>query len=460
MRRGLRSQLLGALVLVLLFGLLTTWLVGGDLTRGAVLAVRSAEARRLVEMIRAHLDGSANPEAAMARARLVAAPHPLKLVAGVDSGCPVAPPEGGGAEVVAEEERLVAAALLSDGRRVCLTASLDPELQRLDRAQTVGLLFLLLTAALAMVLGYLLLGRAVVRPVTRLMHLAERIGAGEVVPVRAPTGASDEITRLFDSVGEMTRGLQADRAQMETRLAELRKAHAALEATQAQLLVTEKLASVGKLAAGVAHEIGNPVSVLQGYVELMAHPAELSVEDRQRYLGAMQSSVERISSIIRDLLDFARPSEEAAPGCDVVAVVGHVAKLLAPHKAFKELRLVVTVPQAPLMAKAHAGRLEQVLVNLLFNAADASPRGGVARLEAARDGEQVVVSVEDEGPGIPPADRTRVFDPFYTTKEPGAGTGLGLAICHGIVTGYGGTIEVDPAPRRGARFEVRLPREA
>ena len=352
------------------------------------------------------------------------------------------------------------------GHSVLVVTALAPTERRLKTIADLLFLFSLVALGLAVVPGYLLLGRLVVRPLQRLVNHLERVAdRGEAPPPDAGRGASVEVARLFESFTAMTERLRAGRARIERQLDELRFANQELERAHATLAVSEKLATVGTLAAGVAHEIGNPIAILQGYVELLRAP-EMTAEERAQALEIMDGSVGRISTIIRDLLDFARPVDDDERTCDAVVAVRAAVKLVEPQPRFRGVDVRVRAAAEVVPAAINQGRLEQVVLNLLLNAADAMEGRGVIEVvvgalgEGAASGEGgdvVEVAVVDEGPGLDPETARQVFDPFFTTKEPGAGTGLGLAICHNIVTSYAGTIDVESQPGRGATFRVRVP---
>lgn len=340
-----------------------------------------------------------------------------------------------------------------------IVSNLDGALARVELLKSILLLFLVVTLGIAIIPGYVLLGRVVVGPLQRLVRSVEGVRAGRFERAEGRPGPSRELGEIYAAFDMMADQLASDHKQIQMQLSELRLANRELEAAQQRLIVSEKLATVGTLAAGVAHEIGNPISVIQGYLEMLDDP-DLSQEDRATFLKAMEGSVDRIGTIIRDLLDFARPQDADERECDVVAVARATAQLVEPQPRMRDLRLVLELPEQPVRAAANPVRLEQILLNLIFNAADASEAGGTITLRVVDtpDDPNVVVSVSDEGHGIDPADQLKIFDPFFTTKDPGQGTGLGLAICHSIVENYGGRIVVESASGEGTTMSVILPR--
>jgi signal transduction histidine kinase len=226
-------------------------------------------------------------------------------------------------------------------------------------------------------------------------------------------------------------------------------------AMERELAVRERLASIGLFTAGVAHEINNPLEGIGNYLGLLEADA-LPADNRRRYLALVQHGFARIRDLVRDLLRFARP-ESASARVDLAQVVSSAGKLVAYSGALKDVALETQGLERPLELLGDAGRLEQVLVNLLLNAGKAQQGRGRILLRARElPGENALeLAVEDDGPGIPPENLSRIFDPFFSTGE---GSGLGLAVSYGIVRAHGGTIAAENRPGGGARFVLRLPR--
>lgn len=238
-----------------------------------------------------------------------------------------------------------------------------------------------------------------------------------------------------------------------------------LKTAQSQLAAQHQLASLGMLAAGVAHEINNPLSYVAGNLELIDRRFQQRAADPelQAMLAEATQGVLRIRDIVRSLRRLSRVEQpDQRTPVDVREVVD-VSARLAGSQISHQARFDVAVPSESLIVDADAGRLGQVVLNLLVNAAQAVPEGGKdnhIRLSARREADEVVIEVEDNGPGIEAEAMSRIFDPFYTTKPVGLGTGLGLSVCKGIVTALGGTIDVRTAPGQGACFRVALPLSA
>lgn len=231
----------------------------------------------------------------------------------------------------------------------------------------------------------------------------------------------------------------------------------------------EKLAAIGRLAAGIMHEINNPLATIAACAETMALETKMdettssgTPESGPEYLKIIESEVQRCKRIIDGLLDFSRPRAQERQSLQVNTVVERALFLLKHHARFKQLTVKAELGTELANIHASSEQLIQVMIALLMNAADAMPQYGrvLIRTRAApRGARHVVIEVQDEGSGMTRNEVSRIFEPFYTTKEPGRGTGLGLAICHGIVADHGGRIEVSSEPGKGTRFTILLPME-
>lgn len=344
----------------------------------------------------------------------------------------------------------------SNGARV-IRVHLDSA--EVDASGTLpGLLFLYvgLTASAILIFTYVLLTRLIVRPLDALTRASEKIAAGK--EARVPVEGTAELARLAVSFNAMQKQLSDEREALRVRLEELERTTQELRTAQRSLVRSEKLASVGRLAAGIAHEIGNPLSAISGLVELVEE-GDLEPEEQREFLGRVRKETERINRIIRDLLDFARaePSaHEIDETCDLVEVVEDAVRLVGPQADLRQVTLERRFEEDCPHAKGSPARLAQVVLNLLLNAADAIGGEGTIRLEVFHEDEWVHLVVQDTGPGIPDDILGHLFEPFVTSKPTGEGTGLGLAVCHTLIEQLGGTLEASNPPEGGARFAVRL----
>ena len=254
---------------------------------------------------------------------------------------------------------------------------------------------------------------------------------------------------------------------------ELHRSYQELKRSQALLLRQEKLASLGRLAAGLAHELNNPLNTIAGFVEALqrrshaeTHLASKEFEDFPRFLKMIQGEVDRAAAIVRRLLDFARQREPSFALVDLGRLISESVSFVERQAALANKRIVVEPFPSPVQMKADAQMLQQLLLNLLTNALDAIEGAGEVRLAAntvaiGRGQQQFLqISVADNGCGIPQEDLSKVFDPFFTTKEVGKGTGLGLPICQSIVEQHGGTIEIkSEGIGKGTTVTMKLPLE-
>ncbi|MEP6692417.1 MAG: ATP-binding protein, partial [Gemmatimonadaceae bacterium] len=235
---------------------------------------------------------------------------------------------------------------------------------------------------------------------------------------------------------------------------------------QARMAQSEKLAAVGQLAAGVMHEINNPLATIGACGESMTlRLEEPDTDARMRdalgdYLRIIDLEVHRCKRIIDGLLDFSRPKEPVLMPADINLVLDETLFLLKHHSAFRRMRVDTHFDRALPLVSGNSERLIQVFMALLLNACDASAGAGRIDITTSREssaGDAVVIAVRDDGHGIPRSEISKIFDPFYTTKPPGRGTGLGLSICYAVIADHGGRIEVDSTPPAGTTFRVVLP---
>jgi PAS domain S-box-containing protein len=230
-------------------------------------------------------------------------------------------------------------------------------------------------------------------------------------------------------------------------------------ALERQLVHAEKLASVGILAAGVAHEIGNPLSAVSGYAQLLAKDG-VSDEERQEFGSSIFDLTQRIDKIIRDLLDYSRPSPFQGQMVEVSLAIEAVLNMFFTSKRLNTHNLTINRDLARALPPVRMDRdqLQQVVLNMVMNAAQAMEQGGVLSISTRQEeGGWVSLSFADTGPGIPPENMRNLFDPFFTTKPPGQGTGLGLSICDRIISQAGGRIEVISRLGKGTTFKIWMP---
>ena len=304
------------------------------------------------------------------------------------------------------------------------------------------LVFSVISALVPNLLLLLLVLRTISRPLQRITLAAVEVtkgGYGTEVDLRK---SNDEIGLLADSFNEMSRKMAADIDELQ-RLNE-------------QLIRAEKLAAMGTLAAGVAHEVNNPLASISSLVQMMRAEAGHSDETRER-LNLISAQIDRINQVTKDMTNFARSRPAAKRDVDINAIVSTAIRLANFDKVFQSLNIERKLADDLPMVFADDDQLQQVFLNLLLNARDAMPDGGKLTIQSLRDHDHVTVEIADSGSGIDVAEAKQIFDPFFTTKPAGKGTGLGLAVCYGIVTAHDGRIEVAPNEPGGSIFRVILP---
>lgn len=332
---------------------------------------------------------------------------------------------------------------------IAVEQSLRP-LERFRRRTLWGALWMAALLSAASALAIHVTSRFVIRrPLSSILDRLQQIGAGQLAG-RLGIARRDEFGTIARRVDEMSEALTT--AAAERAAAERERA-----AARAQVEHSNRLATVGRLAAGMAHELGSPLNVILVRSRMIERDG---VPGSQQAVGAAQIArqVDRMTSILRQLLRYARPRQPERQSTDLSSLVRSTIEMLRPSAEISGVRIGHSAPDA-IDVFADPGQLEQVLVNLVQNAVQALPDGGDVRvsLEEDRKREHVAIRVEDSGAGVDQALRDHVFDPFFTTKEVGQGTGLGLSVVHGIVQQHGGSITLSDSPLGGACFEVQLP---
>ncbi len=337
---------------------------------------------------------------------------------------------------------------------VQLTTPLAAIADQLGDLRRVYLLFVLVDGAVLTLFGVYLLGRVVVAPVQRLTRMTQQVAAGELDPLLTAEGPR-EIATLTDSFNRMMVALKTSRGETEAHIRSLTEANAALAKARDEVVRSAQLASVGELAAGMAHEIGNPLAAVVGYLELLR--SDLVGRPEGELAERARQEVARIDRLVRDLLDYARPAEEETRRFEPVALLRETLSILSAQGGLERVSVIDQLATLPEVAMRQH-RLQQVFVNLLMNARDAAPQGTIT-LRSGQAVEECWLQIADDGSGIDPDLRERLFDPFFTTKPPGKGQGLGLAVCQRIISDAGGRIEVDSTPQQGTAMTVYLPRD-
>ena len=266
-------------------------------------------------------------------------------------------------------------------------------------------------------------------------------------------GGGSEVELLSEEFRKLDQQLDRARSDLEGR-------HRRELELERELQRADRLATIGALAAGIAHEIGTPMGVIRVRAEDLQQDETFSADSRVK-LGVIVRQIDRIARIVRMLLDYARKSESHKAICDLRAIADRALALLEPEAAHRNVRTMARLGEIPLLVNCDADQIEQVFVNMIMNALDAMQRGGgtlqvTAQTQRSRDGSRVMLAFEDTGAGVAPEHEGRLFSPFFTTKEPGKGTGMGLAVSQSIIREHDGEITFSSGPS-GSRFVVAIP---
>lgn len=302
------------------------------------------------------------------------------------------------------------------------------------------LVFSVISALVPNLLLVLLIVRSISRPLQRITLAAVQVTDGKYGTEVDLRNSNDEIGLLASSFNEMSRKMAVDIEH--------------LKSLNEQLARAERLAAMGTLAAGVAHEVNNPLASISSLVQMMKAKAD---DDTREKLELISEQTSRITQVTRDLTDFARVRPAAKKMVDLNKVVEAGIRLASFDSEFQRLEVGTDLDGSLPEVLADGDQLQQVVLNLLLNARDAMPGGGKLTVTTSMEESWAVICVEDTGPGFDESVRKQLFDPFFTTKPPGKGTGLGLAVCYGIVTAHNGRIDVRSVNGRGTRFSVFLP---
>jgi two-component system NtrC family sensor kinase len=374
-------------------------------------------------------------------------------------------------------------------------------MRHLLESQKMILISILLDAIVLIIFGSFLLSRVLVTPLKELVQLTQKISEGDFSQ-KIEVHSKNEIGQLISSFNRMIDRLKENQQSLDDHLKSLESANRQLKQAQEELIRTEKLASIGRFAAGVAHEVGNPLGAILGYTSILQRGG-IEREEEKDYLNRIEKEIERINRIVRELLDFSRPSKFEIREVNVNKVAENALSLLSYQKNFKNIQTLLNLqPNLPLI-KGDESQLSQVLINIILNGIDAMPGGGTLEIQSEEylvedsfpirthrpypprrrgdpmesdylhlrkadpisvlltkfsKGDRLVrIRISDRGVGIKKEDLERIFDPFFTTKSPDKGTGLGLSISLRIVESMGGEIRVESEIGKGSNFELYFP---
>ncbi len=294
--------------------------------------------------------------------------------------------------------------------------------------------------------------QSITNPIRILAEAAKRISHGhldEPFPIRG----KDEIRQLAIEFETMRQKLLESYQNLEKKIEERTRA---LKEAQFQISHQEKMASIGLLAAGIAHEIGNPLTSISSMTQIIKR--KINDENVEQYLTTIRQNIDRISRIVRELVDFARPSNLEATWVNINDVIRNAHGIIKYDKRAKavdfQIQLQENLPNLYLVPD----QLLQVILNILINALDALNQGkGKIEISSQQENDDILISITDNGVGIPEENLSKIFEPFFTTKDVGRGTGLGLSVSYGIIKNFGGTIIVKSRVGKGSTFTIKLP---
>ena len=304
------------------------------------------------------------------------------------------------------------------------------------------LVFSIIAAMIPNLLLVLLIVRTVSRPLHRIAVAAVSVTNGEYGTQVDLRKSNDEIGVLADSFNNMSRKLASDIEQIRE--------------MNEHLLRTDRLAAMGTLSAGVAHEVNNPLASISSLIQMLKKDGSTNGETVEM-LTLISEQIERISRVTKDLTDFARVRPAARKPVNTNDILDSALRLAGFSSGSEKVEIIKTYQSDLPLINADPDQLQQVFLNLFLNAFDAMPDGGRLDITTRTSDGIAVVDITDNGPGVGESDLKRIFDPFFTTKPTGKGTGLGLAVCYGVVTAHGGTIELSRTGPSGSTFTVKLP---
>lgn len=283
------------------------------------------------------------------------------------------------------------------------------------------------------------LSRQMLKPLNRFVNYTQRIARGDFSPITPAKRYRDEFSDLAMAIN-----LMLDR----------------LKRHEEQLLQSRKMAAIGNLTSGIAHELNNPLNNISLTVEtLLDDSGDMPLEEKRKLLDDISSQTERASATVRNLLDFTRMDRPSNVLHDIGEIIAPTLRLVKHEAELSDVALKTDVPMDLPRLRGDFKQLQQVFINLFLNSIQAMPKGGVLEVRACREGNMLRVDVADTGQGIPESDLPHIFDPFFTTKKVGEGTGLGLSVSFGIIKKHGGNITVGSRLNEGTTFGIYLPLE-
>lgn len=342
--------------------------------------------------------------------------------------------------------------------------------QDFRRVQKIAFVFVVITSCFFALIGNRQLSRVYFRPLQRLAKRAETY-TDEDPLFFAVRKEDDEFSILSNSLNNMLERIAKDRDVLKETIGSLKTTNVELQKAQNDVIRAEKLSTVGRLTSGIAHEIGNPIGIVLGYLDLMKQN-DLSQEEQNDFIRRSEDEITRINHIIRQLLDMTRTSSVESKPVEIHPLLEDLVSVFSYQPSANQIVFETRFNAGEDLVVADPERLRQVFLNILLNAVDAinskAPDTPLIQLtthccteengSGGRDDKNVIeIRIQDNGPGIQPSDLNHIFDPFFTTKQPGKGTGLGLSVSFMIIEKFGGNISASSGEAEGTLFRVRLP---
>jgi signal transduction histidine kinase len=373
-----------------------------------------------------------------------------------------------------QRKNLLISAPVSNGDGVLASVgilmNLEPIYAGQRRSQRFVFFYLAINTLILTVIGFYRLSKVYLEPINRLVGLAEdyQEADGAFFPVRKQ---DNELSKLSKALNGMINRISEDKKALQSAVDTLETTNRELKKAQEEIVRAEKLASIGRLSSGIAHEIGNPIGIVTGYLDLLKKE-EIPGHEKKEYIMRITKEIQRMDTVIRQLLDLSRPSSAESKTVSAHELVDDILKVLSVQPLMSGIKLNRSLKAENDKVIVDTNQLRQVFINLAINAADAIAAKGDSehgRLtiesvnapvtdEKDSTGEKVLrIVFDDNGIGIAAEHLGSIFDPFFTTKETGKGTGLGLSVCFMIIESMGGNIHVESREGEGTRMTIQLP---
>jgi two-component system, NtrC family, sensor kinase len=372
-----------------------------------------------------------------------------------------------------ERYLIMSAPLFADGRAeagVGIVLELDNIYRVLRNTQKVLFVYFVINLLVLALIGLYLILNVAVKPVERIVKRAEEFREEDDLFVLSGN-TNNEFDKLSKALNRLLKRVARDKEELMENISSLEKSNTDLKRAQNDVVRAEKLASVGRLSAGIAHEVGNPIGIIIGYLELLKQK-DIPDDERNEYITRAENEINRINGIIRQLLDISRPSDGKPEVVKVHEIIENIAEIVKFQPFTSGIDLKTSLDAGEDRVLSDPNQLRQIFLNLIINAVDAvssSKNRNTGKLlirsevipgsdnEAISNRPVLKISFIDNGSGVSEKNIGNIFDPFYTTKEPGKGTGLGLFVSFALIEGMGGKIKAESVEGEGTTMSIYLP---